>query len=89
MIADMVCNKQLNQVAAELLIRGRKLNISIFFITQSYFQVPKGVTLDYTQFFIIKIRNNWELQQIATNHSSDINSKDTVLTLSDINYIRY
>ena len=89
MIADMVCNKQLNQVAAELLIRGRKLNISIFFITQSYFQVPKGVRLDYTQFFIIKIRNNWELQQIATNHSSDINSKDTVLTLSDINYIRY
>ena len=76
MIADMVCNKQLNQVAAELFIRGRKLNISIFFITQSYFQVPKGVRLDYTQFFIIKIPNNWELQQIATNHSLDINSKD-------------
>ena len=56
-------------------IRGRKLNISIFFITQSYFKVPKDVRLNSTQFCIIKIPNKRELQQIALNHPSDINFK--------------
>ena len=59
----------------ELLIRGRKLNISIVFITQSYFKVPKDVRLNSTHFFIMKIPNKKELQQIALNHSSDINFK--------------
>ena len=56
-------------------IRGRKLNISTFFITQSYFKVPKDVRLNSTQFCIIKIPNKRELQQIALNHPSDINFK--------------
>ena len=76
MIADIINNKKLNAIVTELFIRGRKLNISIVFITQSYFKVPKDVRLNYTHFFIIKILNKRELQQIALNHSSDIDFKD-------------
>ena len=59
-----------------MFIRGRKLNISIAFIAQSYFKVPKDVTLNSTHFFIMKIPNRRKLQQIALNHSSDIDFKD-------------
>ena len=78
MIADMINNKKLNSVVTELFIRGRKLNISLVFITQSYFKVPKDVRLNTTHFFIMKIPNKRELQQIAINHSSDINTKDFI-----------
>ena len=77
-IADMINNKKLNSIITELFIRGRKLNISLVFITQSYFKVPKDVRLNSTHFFIMKIPNKRELQQIALNHSSDINSKDFI-----------
>ena len=76
MIADMINNNKLNPVVTELFIRGRKLNISIVFITQSYFKLPKDVRLNSTHFFIMKIPNKRELQQIALNHSSDIDFKD-------------
>ena len=69
MIADMINNKKLDSIVIELLIRGRKLNISIVFITQSYSKVPKDVKLNSTHFFIMKIPNKRELQQIALNHS--------------------
>ena len=75
MIADMISNKRLSPVVTELFIRGRKLNISIVFITQSYFKVPKDVRLNSTHFFIMKIPNKRELQQIALNHSSDVDFK--------------
>ena len=75
MIAD-INNKKLNPVVTELFITGRKLNISIVFISQSYFPVPKDVKLNSTHFFIMKIPNKIELQQIALNHSSDIDFKD-------------
>ena len=78
MIADMIHNKKLNSVVTELFIRGRKLNISLVFITQSYFKVPKDVRLNTSHFFIAKIPNKRELQQIAINHSSDINTKDFI-----------
>ena len=68
MIADMINNKKLHPIVTELFIRGRKLNISIVFITQSYFKVPKDVRLNSTHFFIMKILNKRELQQIALNH---------------------
>ena len=77
-IADMINNRKLNLVVTELSIRGRKLNISIVFITQSYFKVPKDVRLNSTHFFIMKIPNKRELQQIALNHSSDIDFKDFI-----------
>ena len=73
MIANMISNNKLNPIVTELFIRGRKLNISIVFITQSYF---KDVKLNSTHFFIMKIPNKRELQQIALNHSSDIDFKD-------------
>ena len=65
----------LNPIVTELFIRGRKLNISIS-IFLSYFKVPKDVGLNSTHFFIMKIPNKRELQQIALNHSSDIDFKD-------------
>ena len=72
MIADMLSNKKLNPIVTELFIRGRKLNISLVFITQSYFAVPKNIRLNSTHYFVMKIPNKRELQQIAFNHSSDI-----------------
>ena len=78
MIADMINNKKLNSMVTELFIRGRKLNISLAFITQSYFEVPKDVRLNTTHFFITKIPNKRELQGIALNHSSDIDYKDFI-----------
>ena len=72
----MIHNKKLNSLGTELFIRGRKLNIFLVFITQSYFKFPKDVRLNTTHFFIAKIPNKRELQQIAINHSSDINTKD-------------
>ena len=78
MIADMINYKKLNSIVTELFIRGRKQNISLVFITQSYFKVPKDVRLNTTHFFIMKIPNKRELQQIAINHSSDINTKDFI-----------
>ena len=71
MITGMINNKKLNSIVTELFIRGRKLNISLVFIRQSYFKVPKDGRLNSTHFFIMKIRNNREFQQIALNHSSD------------------
>ena len=61
-----------------LFIRGRKLNISLVFITKSYFKVPKDVRLNTTHFFITKIPNKKELQQIALNDSSDIRTEDFI-----------
>ena len=78
MIADMINNKKLDSIVTELFIRSRKLNISIVFITQSYFKVSKNVRLNSTYFFIMKIPNKRELQQIALNHSSDIDFKDFI-----------
>ena len=60
------------------MLEVEKLNISLVFITQSYFKVPKDVRLNTNHFFIAKIPNKRELQQIE-NHSSDINTKDFVI----------
>ena len=78
MIADMIHNKKLNSIVTELFIRGRKLNISLVFITQSYFKVPKDVRLNSAHSFIMKISDKRELQQIAQNHSSHISTKDFI-----------
>ena len=78
MIVDMINNKKFNPVVTELFIRGRKRNISIVFITQSYFKAPKDVRLISTHFFIMKIPNKREFQKIALNHSPDIDFKDFI-----------
>ena len=74
----MINNKKLIPIVTEFVIKGRKLNISIVFITQSYFKVPKDVRLNSSQFFLMKIPNKRELQKIALNHSSDIDLKDFI-----------
>ena len=75
-IADMISNKKRSPIVTELFVRERKLNISIVFTTQSYFQVPEYGRLNWTHFFIMNITNKRELQQIAFNYSSDIDFDD-------------
>ena len=76
MTADMLSNKKLSPIVTELFIRGRKLYIFLAFITQSYFSVPKSIRLNSTHYFIKKIPNKRELQQIAFNDSWDIDFRD-------------
>ena len=76
MIADIVRNQKLNPIIIESFIRGRKLNISLAFITQSYFAVPKNIRLNSTYYFIMKVPDKRELQQITFNYSSDIDFQD-------------
>ena len=63
-------------IIKELFIRSRKLNISLVFFTQSYFSVPKDVRLNSTHYFITKINNKREWQNIAINHSADVDYND-------------
>ena len=70
MIADIVTNKKFQVMIKELFIRCRKLNISLVFITKSYFSVPKEVRLNSTRYLIMKIDNKRKLQNIAINHSA-------------------
>ena len=72
----MISNKKLNPVVTELFIRGRKLSISLVFITQSYFAVTKNIRLNSTHYLFTKISKKPELQHIAFNHSSDIDFRE-------------
>ena len=72
MIADIMTNKKFQVIIKELFIKYRKVNITLVFITQSYFSVPKDVRLNSTHYLIMKINNRKELQNIAINHSADI-----------------
>ena len=78
MIADIMTNKRFQAIIKELFIRCRKLNISLVFITQSYFSVPKDVRLNSTHYLIMKISNRKELQNVAINHFVDIDYNDFV-----------
>ena len=89
MTADMINNKKLNSIATELFIRSRKSNISLAFIIQSYFKVPKDVRLNSTHFSVsrissFKIPNKTDIQKITLNHSSDIISKDFIQIYKNI-----
>ena len=75
MVADMLSNKKLNLIVTELFIRGRKLNISLVFITHTYFAIPKDIRRIFTHYFVMKVPNKQELQRIAFNHSSDSHFK--------------
>ena len=78
MIAGMKANKKLSPVITEWFLRGRKLGISLAFISQSYFKVCKTIRLNATHHVIKKTSNKRELQQIALNHSSDFDFKDFI-----------
>ena len=72
MIADMLSNKKLNPMATEFFISGKKLNISLVFISQSYFAVPKYIRRNLTHYLVTKSPNKRELQQIVhTTLASD------------------
>ena len=83
-IADIMTNKKFQSIIKELFIRCRKINISLVFITQSYFSVPKDVRLNSTHYFIMKINNKRELQNIATNHSADIDYKESIKIIENL-----
>ena len=72
----MLSNKKLSPVVNELFISGRKLNISLVFVTQPYFAMPKNIELNSMHYFIMKTPNKQELQQTAFNQLSDIDFKD-------------
>ena len=71
----MLSNMKPNPIVTGLFRRGGKLNISLLFITQSFFAVSKNFTLNSTHYFIMKTPNKRELQQIVFNHSADIKFK--------------
>ena len=75
-IADMESNKKLSPFVTELFLRGKKLNMSLVLISQSYFKVPKTLRLNATHYFIMKIPKKGALQQIAFNYLSDNDFKD-------------
>ena len=76
MITDMISNTKLHPVVTKLFRKVLKLNISLVFLTQSYFLVPKDVRLSTIYFFMMNIPNRKELQEIGYYHSSDIDLKD-------------
>ena len=75
--------KKLSLDVAELFLRRIKLNISLVFISQSYFKVPKTIRLNTTRHFITKIANKRELQQITSSRLSDIELKDFMKLFKD------
>ena len=77
-IADIMTNKRFQAIIKELFVRCRKLNILLVFFTQSYLSVPKDVRLNTTHPYIMKINGKIELQNIARNHSADIDYEDFV-----------
>ena len=83
MISHVMPDKKAQQVLKELFIRCRKSNISLCFLTQSYFIVPKDVRLNCTHYIIFKLNNKRELQNIAINHSAYIDYKDFVKIYRD------
>ena len=83
MIADIMGSKKFKAIIKELFIRCRKLNISIVFITQSYFRTPKDARLNSTHYVIMKIQSKKELQNIAQENSGDIDFKDFLKTYKD------
>ena len=76
MIADILSIKNLYPIVTELFIRGRKLNISFVFITQSYFAVPKNIRLNSTHYFVMKVKEKRELPEVEFNHSSYLGYQD-------------
>ena len=76
MIADIMRSEKFKAIVKELFIRCRKLNISIVFITQSYFRTPKYARLNSTHYILMKIGNKKELKSIAEENSGNLDFKD-------------
>ena len=74
----IIFDDMISQFLKDLVIRCRKLNISLCFLTQSYFSVPKDVRLNCTHYILFRSNNKRKLQNIAINHSADIDYKDFI-----------
>ena len=83
MIAHVMSDKKAQQILKDVFIRCRKLNISLCFLTQLYFSVPKDVRLNCTHYILLKLNNKRELQNIAINHFADIDYKDFIKIYRD------
>ena len=83
MIAAIMSSKNFKAIIKKLFTRCRKLNISIVFITQSYFRTPKDARLNSTHYVIMKIQSKKELQNIAQENSGDIDFKDFLKIYKD------
>ena len=78
MISHFMSDKKTQQILKDLFIRCRKLNISLCFLTKSYFAVQKDVRLNSAHYILVKLNNKRELQNLAINHSADIDYKDFI-----------
>ena len=78
MISHVMSDKKAQEILKDLFIRCRKLNISLCFLTQSYFSVPKDVRLNCTHYILFKLNNKRELQNITINHSADTDYNDFI-----------
>ena len=76
MIADIEYNKNFKRIIKELLYRARKINVSIVFITQSFFRVLKDTRLNSTHYILMKVGNKKELKSIAEEKSGHLDYKD-------------
>ena len=76
MIADIEYNKNFKKMIKELFYRGRKMNISIVFITQSYFRALKDARLNSIHYNLMKIGNKKELKSITEEKSGNVDYKD-------------
>ena len=76
MIADIEYNKNFKRIIKELFYRARKINVSIVFITQSYFRALKDARLNSTHYILMKIGNKKELKRIAEEKSGHLDYKD-------------
>ena len=83
MISHVMSYKKAQQILKDLFIKCRKLNISLCFLTQSYFSVPKDVRLNCTHYILFKLNNKRELQNIAIDHSAHIDYKDFIKIYRD------
>ena len=83
MINHVMSDKKAQQILKDIFIRCKNLNISLCFLTQSYFSVPKDVRLNFSHYILFKLNNNRELQNIAINHSADIDYKDFIKIYRD------
>ena len=75
-IADIMRSEKFKAIVKELFIRCRKLNISIVFITQSYFRTPKDAKLNSTHYILMEISNKKELKRIAEENSGHLDFKE-------------
>ena len=81
-VADMLSNKTHNPIVTKLFLRGRKLNISLVFITQSYFAVPKNIRLNSAYYFIMKFqtKKNFNKLHLVIHQILTLNTLQKIFT---------